>query len=447
MSIKYCGGWLPADRAKATKWVNSLIAEANEKKASQNDMLGKKEFEHDEVAEFKQMVINSPRLRLLAEQMIEQSYAYDPKDPTGKPEIHNLETMFALIDLIMSKAPEYMQPDSAGRGLIGFPINAVLDWCMGTQAGYAFFLDPDVNACFEKILKTWCEFLSSKNSVYVLNNKENGWLCEAAKEELSLEDFKCDTGDTYYGFRSWNDFFTRKFKDGKRPVEAPDDPYVIVNACESAPYRITANVQENTQFWLKSQPYSIEYMMDHSPYTSYFVGGTVYQAFLSATHYHCWHAPVSGTIKEVRQIKGTYYAEVNTYPYDDAGPNESQAYITHVAARALIIIQADNEDIGLVGFMAVGMSEVSSCNVAVKEGQHIDKGDYLGCFLFGGSTHCLFFQRDVIDTFVAGAIPAPDFNDSELMKVKTKLAVAKVKKHTASGNKQPKPRKAKKGKK
>jgi len=30
--------------------------------------------------------------------------------------------------------------------------------------------------------------------------------------------------------------------------------------------------------------------MDH------FVGGTVYQAFLSALNYHRWHAPVAGTI-------------------------------------------------------------------------------------------------------------------------------------------------------
>ncbi|MGZ4627955.1 phosphatidylserine decarboxylase, partial [Oryzihumus sp.] len=31
-----------------------------------------------------------------------------------------------------------------------------------------------------------------------------------------------------------------------------------------------------------------------------FVGGTVYQAFLSATNYHRWHAPVAGTRARVR---------------------------------------------------------------------------------------------------------------------------------------------------
>lgn len=424
---KYCGGWLPVNRAGVVEWVNRLISELHANKARQANTLARTEFVHNEVAEFRDEVMRTPRLRLLAEQMIEQGFAYDATDPTGKPEIHNLETMFLLIDIIVGKAPEYMQPDSAGRGLIGFPLNAVLDWCMGTQAGYAFFLDPTVNEHLEKILNVWCCFLDSPKSAYVLNDSECGWLCKAAKAELALDDFQCDPAKEHYGFSNWNEFFTRKFKEGKRPVASPEDPYIIVNACESAPYRITANVQTNTKFWLKGQPYSIEYMLDHSKYTNRFLGGTVYQAFLSATHYHCWHAPVSGTIKEVRNIKGSYYAEVNSYPYDEAGPNESQAYITHVAARACVIIEADNKDIGLVGFLAVGMSEVSSCCVSVKEGDHVDKGDYIGCFRFGGSTHCLIFEKGVIDTFVAGAIPAPDFNDSVLMQVRSKLAQAKKK--------------------
>jgi phosphatidylserine decarboxylase len=38
-----------------------------------------------------------------------------------------------------------------------------------------------------------------------------------------------------------------------------------------------------------------------------FVGGTVYQAFLSALNYHHWHSPVSGTIEKAFVKPGTYY--------------------------------------------------------------------------------------------------------------------------------------------
>ncbi len=351
---KSFGEWLPQNRGMVADWVNNLIDCMNEepepeenlksvavKKASRK--MGHKKmvtYKNREVLEFKQMVMEDPALRLLAEQMIEQGYAYDP--------------------------------ESAG----------------------------------------------------VLNKSKKGWLCDAAVEELALDEYQIDINDEHFGFKSWNDFFTRQFKPGMREVAFPDDPYVIVNACESAAYRIADHVEPDTKFWLKEQPYALDYMLDHHEYTSRFVGGTVYQAFLSATHYHCWHAPVDGTIADVKLIPGTYYAEVNEFPYDDAGPNNSQAYITHVAARAIIMIEADNKDIGMVCFMPVGMSEVSSCDVAVKKGDKVKKGDSLGRFLFGGSTHCLIFEPDVIEEFVDDAKPAPDFNNSKIQKVCSRLATA-----------------------
>lgn len=430
MKIKQSfGEWLPQDHNVVANWVNDLIDEINQE-ARQNinsiDECGHS-FKHNEVAEFHRIVTEDPVLRLLAEQMIEQGYAYDPKDPTGKPQIHDLNILFKLIDRIIDQAPEYMQPGAKGRGLIGFPINAILDWCMGTQAGYSFFLHKEVNSCLNKILGRWCEYLNSPESLSVLNTGEEGWLCPAAIKELQLDEYITDTTDKYYGFKSWNDFFTRQFKPGMRPIDSPDDPYVIVNACESAAYRIADHVMEDTEFWLKEQPYSLKYMLNHHEFTERFVNGTVYQAFLSATKYHCWHAPVAGTIADVKLIPGTYYAEINEFPYDDAGPNNSQAYITHVAARAIIMIEADNKDIGMVCFMPVGMSEVSSCDVKVKKGDHVEKGDFIGRFLFGGSTHCLIFEPDVIEKFSKDAVPASDFNDSTIQKVGSTLAVAKRK--------------------
>lgn len=435
------GEWLPQDHKAVASWVNELIDTINKDSRTEmklkNEGIKKKSlkmkhkekarYKHREVLEFEKAVMEDPALRLLAEQMIEQGYAYDPKDPTGKPQIHDLDTLFKLIDVIIDTAPEYMKPGAQGRGLIGFPINAILDWCMGTQAGYAFFLNEKVNSCLNKILKKWCEYLNSPASAEVLNTSETGWLCDKAIKELALDEFIIDENDEHYGFKSWNDFFTRRFKPGMREIEAPDDKYVIVNACESAAYRIADHVNADTKFWLKEQPYALDYMLDHHEYTSRFVGGTVYQAFLSATHYHCWHSPVDGTIADVKLIPGTYYAEINEFPYDDAGPNDSQAYITHVAARAIIMIEADNEDIGMVCFMPVGMSEVSSCDVAVKKGDIVKKGDFLGKFLFGGSTHCLIFEPDVIEGFVKDAIPAPDFNDSVIQKLGSKLATVKKK--------------------
>lgn len=39
------------------------------------------------------------------------------------------------------------------------------------------------------------------------------------------------------------------------------------------------------------------------------------------------------------------------------------------------------------------MVEVSGCRNMVKEGQHVEKGELLGMFEFGGSSHALVFDR------------------------------------------------------
>src|SRR5665811_1985960 len=87
-----------------------------------------------------------------------------------------------------------------------------------------------------------------------------------------------------------------RFRDGARPVAASDDDNVIVAACESTPFSIRTGVKRRDEFWLKTQPYSLQDMLADDEVVEEFVGGTVYQAFLSATNYHRWHSPVAGTI-------------------------------------------------------------------------------------------------------------------------------------------------------
>ena len=145
------------------------------------------------------------------------------------------------------------------------------------------------------------------------------------------------------------------------------------------------------------------------------------QAFLSALSYHRWHSPVSGTVVKTKVINGSYYSEPLSEGFadpdgpDPSAPNNSQGYITEVATRALIYIQADNPLIGLMCFMAVGMAEVSTCDITVKEGQHISKGEQTGMFHFGGSTHCLIFRPETLIEFdFHGQTPSLDTSNIPL---------------------------------
>ena len=313
-------------------------------------------------------------------------------------------------------------------GLIGFPINALLNWPMATAAGYDFFANALVNQQLRKILGYWADFLQSPASRYVLTESVSPldrqtlivpWLGDVAKREmvkvaqgaLGAGDnptperfegiFHTVPGEEYEGFASWDDFFTRRFCPGVRPVTAPDDDSVIANACESAPLQVVTGVRRQDAFWLKGQPYSLDNLLDFDPRAAAFEGGTLYQAFLSALSYHRWHSPVSGTVRSVKVVNGSYYLANRHQGFDSpagpdpSAPNQSQPFLTAVATRALIFIEADNPKIGLMCVVPVGMAEVSSCEVTVQPGQRIAKGEQLGMFHFGGSTHCLLFRPGV----------------------------------------------------
>lgn len=404
------GEWLPSDQATLDDWMDDLIAEAGENKSPLSPV----------VQEFKDLIEGSAELYMLFNQMFEQIPLKPPynNDPTGKPQVRNYQHMLQLINYQLTRAPEFNK-----TGVVGFPINAILAWPMGTPAGSAAFLDDRVNRQFKKILAQWASYLSSSDSCNVLNDDpQSGWFGKDAREAMPtfVEDFQCDPTLPYHGFTSWDDFFTREFRNGKRPVASPDDDAIIANACESAPYRIREGVKFRDQFWVKGQPYSLAHMMDGDPLAKQFVGGTIYQAFLSALSYHRWHSPVSGKIVKTTVIDGSYYAEAQVEGFDPAGPNESQAYITEVATRALVFIEADNPDIGLMAIMFVGMAEVSTCDITVYEGQHVDKGDQLGMFHFGGSTHCLIFRPGVkLEFDLRGQQPGLN---SENIPVRAKLA-------------------------
>ena len=335
--------------------------------------------------------------------------------------LKSVDQLLTLINEVLTQAPDYNT-----TALVGAPLNAIIDWAMGTPAGFAAFRNHAINAMFKKILHVWCEFLSGPDSRYVLNDGPTGWKSPAAAKAIDIDQYEYDPNDEYWGFTSWNDFFTRRFKVGERPVADPDDDKVIVSACESTPYAIRSDTNRHDKFWLKSQPYSLQDMLANDETVGQFVGGTVYQAFLSALNYHRWHSPVSGTIQKAFVKDGTYYSEADIEGEDPAGPNNSQGYLTQVATRALFFIAADDPAIGLMCFMAVGMAEVSSCVIdpTIMPGSHVTKGQELGYFQYGGSTHCLIFRPGVIKDFAIGAIPQPTNPNAPLVPVCSKIATA-----------------------
>lgn len=417
-------GWLPKDPIQIERWIEKLRKTAQDKPRPLIEP----------IEELKQMVYTDPVLYGNVQGMFAEAHRLKKNTPLEwEPQPINFEDFLLLLNTIMFTAPEAFQEGRGDNqqpsGMIGFPINALLVWPMATGFGYDVFANSLVNQQFKKILSYWSKFLVTEESRYVLVESDPAenvipWLSPKAQQEMVevaksalgfgknpipddatfCDIFECDPEDKYFGFGSWDDFFTRKFRKGIRPVSEPDDPNVIVNACESAPLDITKNVQLSTMFWLKGQPYSLINMLNFDELAPQFAGGTVYQAFLSALSFHRWHSPVDGKIHKAYVVNGSYYLENLNQGFlnpdrsqepDPSAPNNSQQFLSAVATRAVIFIEADNKDIGLMCVMPIGMAEVSSCQITVKEGDKVKKGDELGMFHFGGSTHCLIFQPGV----------------------------------------------------
>ncbi len=384
------GKWLPENPKIIIEWINSLRQELTQEKKQELLPVMKK---------FKNLINNDPIVRMYFTKMIDQVPGYYKENPGAGHNLKSIDEMIELINKAIQKSPEYNDTE-----LVGFPINAILDWAMGTSAGYAVFRLEQVNEIFREILDEYGKFLSSSKSLESIK----GWMSEGARKKLKMDQFICTDEPPLYGFKSWNDFFIRQFYPDQRPVADRRNNKVIVSACESTVYSIQSKVKRSNWFWVKAQPYSLADMLakapdmsqkEHDELVDLFVGGDVYQAFLSATKYHRWHSPVSGTIIKAFNVPGTYYSEADSEGMDSAGPNDSQGYITQVATRAIIYIEADDPEIGLMAVMPVGMAEVSSCVISAEVGKHIDKGEELGYFQFGGSTYCLIFQPGVIKEF------------------------------------------------
>lgn len=402
------GAWLPKDKEVLNKWVENFIFETR----------GKKQELLPVVQELKELIENNPEVYMFTNEMLgPEATLIEKKHECIK--IKDYDEMLQLINAVLNTAPSFNETD-----LVGFPINAILDCAMATPAGTIFFLDKNVNEKLYGILSYWCEFLDSKDSLYVLNSKSTGWMSQEAQGKIGIEQYRTQEQLElpHWGYTSWNDFFTRKFKDdNQRPIAEPNNDKVIVAPCESTPYNIEINVQKHSKFWIKEQPYSLKFMLAlEDEYVDRFVGGMIYQAFLSAYNYHRWHSPVNGIVKKAFVKQGSYYAEALSEGFDPAGPNNSQGYISQVATRAIMIIETEN--MGLVGLVTIGMAEVSSCKFEVEVGDKVKKGQDIGYFQYGGSTSCLIFEPNVIDSINEDIIPN---DEHKVILVNSKIATAK----------------------
>ena len=336
--------------------------------------------------------------------------------------------MIDLINDVTNNPPVFR--DYFG-GAPGLSFNNILGSVIVTPAGFNAFCNDELNIALKEILVDWCKYLDGEDSAKEALTDDQ-WLSVESINTLSqflsdydpnhpLDAFKhayVKPGDDQlpqWGFKSWNDFFARPFVspeifDFYRPMPPLSDNDILSTA-DSRVYTVATNVSELDTFWLKGHKYSIKHLLDDESlnidnepfFYQKYIGGTVFQAYLLPSDYHQWTMPFSGTVKKVVTIPGTYFALSSAF-VDSAKPDEFASlveglpFLATVSARKIAIIEADNPKIGTVCFIPVGLQEISTVkffNNLENEEKHLDRGEALGCFQYGGSTVCMVFEPKV----------------------------------------------------
>jgi phosphatidylserine decarboxylase len=389
----YQAGYLPRDRSAVDAFQAGLLAAAY---AQRGDVM-----DHVPSVEALAALIESDGvIRMYVQQMIEQQ-------PADHAQISTVDQLLIALDQIVTTAPVYAADPAKS---VAFPMSALFTYMMMTPAGEALFRMPAFNHALSGVLKAWCRYLDSPASCSVLTEGPDGWLSQSAYWYNRLFEFETDPKAPHWGFTSFNAYFHREIRPEARPIGHPDDPKAIVSANDGTVFNIAFNVQRLSQFWLKGQPYSLLNMLDGCD-VDRFVGGTVFQSFLSGANYHRWRAPIDGTVVEQRVVNGLLFSDAESAGVDTTAATYSQGYGACVNTRGLVFIESDDPAIGRVCVIPIGITEISSVTISVRKGQKVKKGQELGWFSYGGSGMALVFQPGAIDRFTVPNRSAGDDPD------------------------------------
>lgn len=183
-------------------------------------------------------------------------------------------------------------------------------------------------------------------------------------------------------YRTLHELFTRKLKEGKRVIDAEVTSVVSPVDGVFADY---GPIEETKTFDIKGKHYSIVDMLGNEERAKRYAGGTYMVIYLSPSHYHRIHSPLSGTVTE-RFILGR-----KSYPVNTAGMKYGKEPLSK-NYRSVTEVNSDGEHMALV---KVGAMFVNSIEL-LHERNTVQKGEEMAYFTFG-STVVLLFEKGMIE--------------------------------------------------
>lgn len=189
---------------------------------------------------------------------------------------------------------------------------------------------------------------------------------------INMDEYETTSDDPTKPFSSFNDFFIRKFKPGKREFATGK----AMAAPAEARYFGSNCLGENTSVPVKGKFLNPLDMIKDSQYKDRFVGGPFYIARLCPVDYHRYHYPDNGkTLEQFRQHGPLHSVNPLALKFRPSLFLENE--------REVSILETEN--FGLLAYIEVGAICVGKIVQSHKE-ESFGRGAEKGYFLFGGST-------------------------------------------------------------
>jgi phosphatidylserine decarboxylase len=326
--------------------------------------------------------------------------------PKKKHPISNLHDFYVYLNVLINTTPVDSSFDNLFHGLF-------------------YIVSQDDNKLQQapefKDFQEWLVLFIEQYGCYMNTpGSANGLYSFTNDKTFRIEDFLVPPG----GFNSFNSFFSRRIKPGKRPIGTETHPYdepteghplpptkdvdpisVHENMCSDDIVTVPADSvykgywkigeygEISIQVSKGNKYYSIKELLKGSKYADRFNGGLFTHSYLTVFTYHRYHVPVRGVIKETKVISENVFANVIKKDNGDLSATDGTGYQFR-QDRALVVIESP---VGLVALLPIGMDFISSCNISVDEGDYVNKGDEFGYFLFGGSDMIMLFEKDSVN--------------------------------------------------